>query len=301
MTAARKAKTVGFVGLGAMGAPMVKNILAAGLPVVVYDLDSSKTERLAAFGAEVGACPADVARRAHVLISMVDTTQQALDVIVGRNGFIDGAEAGDVVVSMGTIDPEAVRKMHATLAATGVDIIDAPVTGMIAGAESGALKAYVGGALSALETARPALASMTSEIRHIGGLGQGIIIKLVNNMLAQAGRVLVVEAMVLGAKAGIDPETIIDVVTSTSGNSVVFETSAPRMLSRDFTGIRMDITIKDLELETQLGKSLGVPMFMAAVAQQVYQMGKAAGLGNEDPTAIVKVYEQLTGISLAKV
>jgi 3-hydroxyisobutyrate dehydrogenase len=201
---------------------------------------------------------------------------------------------------MGTIDPKAVQQMHGALAATGVEIIDAPVTGMIAGAERGTLKAYVGGAASALETARPALAPMTSEIRHIGALGQGIIVKLVNNMLAQAGRILVVEAMVLGAKAGIDPQTIIDVVTSTSGNSVVFETSAPRMLSRDFTGIRMDITIKDLELETQVAKSLGVPMFMAAVAQQVYQMGKAAGLGSEDPTAVVKIYEQLTGISLAR-
>jgi 3-hydroxyisobutyrate dehydrogenase-like beta-hydroxyacid dehydrogenase len=300
MKAATRANTVGFVGLGAMGGPMAKNVLAAGLPMVVYDIDPAKNERFAALGAGVGTGPADVARRAHVLISMVDTTEQALEVIVGPGGFIDGAEAGDVVVCMGTIDPQVVQKMHGALAATGVEIIDAPVTGMIAGAERGTLKAYVGGAASALDTARPALASMASEIRHIGALGHGIVIKLVNNMLAQAGRILVVEAMVLGAKAGIDPQTIIDVVTSTSGNSVVFETSAPRMLSRDFTGIRMDITIKDLELETQLAKSLGVPVFMAAVAQQVYQMGKAAGLGSEDPTAIVKVYEQLTGISLAR-
>jgi 3-hydroxyisobutyrate dehydrogenase len=300
MNSATRAKTVGFVGLGAMGGPMAKNLLAAGLPMVVYDIDPAKNERFADLGAGVGTGPADVARRAHVLISMVDTTEQALEVIVGPGGFIDGAKAGDVVVSMGTIDPKAVQQMHGALAATGVEIIDAPVTGMIAGAERGTLKAYVGGAASALETARPALAPMTSEIRHIGALGQGIIVKLVNNMLAQAGRILVVEAMVLGAKAGIDPQTIIDVVTSTSGNSVVFETSAPRMLSRDFTGIRMDITIKDLELETQVAKSLGVPMFMAAVAQQVYQMGKAAGLGSEDPTAVVKIYEQLTGISLAR-
>jgi 3-hydroxyisobutyrate dehydrogenase len=171
---------------------------------------------------------------------------------------------------------------------------------MIHGAQEGKLKAYVGGDPSALEKARPALESMTSEIRHIGSVGQGIIVKLVNNMLAQAGRILVVEAMVLGAKAGIDPQTIIDVVSSTTGNSVVFQHAAPRMISRDFTGIRMDITIKDLELETQVAKSLGVPMFMANVAQQVYQMAKAAGLGDQDPSAVVKIYEQLVGISLAK-
>jgi 3-hydroxyisobutyrate dehydrogenase len=141
---------------------------------------------------------------------------------------------------------------------------------------------------------------MTSEIRHIGTHGQGIMMKLVNNVLAQAGRVLVVEAMVMGAKAGIDPQVMIDVISKTSGNSAIFQHAAPRLLSRDFTGIRMDITIKDLELETRVAKAMSVPMFMASVAQQVYMMGKAAGLGDEDPAAIVKVYEHLTGISLAR-
>lgn len=296
---ARK-KTIGFVGLGAMGGPMAANVLKAGHPLVVYDINASRNEHFASLGAAVATGPADIARRAHILISMVDTTEQAEEVIVGHDGFIEGAHEGDVVVSMSTIDPKAVQKMHATLALKGIELIDAPVAGMIHGAQRGELKAFVGGAISALNEARPALESMTSEIRHIGGVGQGIIVKLVNNMLAQAGRILVVEAMVMGAKAGIDPQTIIDVVSSTTGNSVVFQHAAPRLISRDFTGIRMDITIKDLELETQVAKSLGVPMFMANVAQQVYLMAKAAGLGAEDPAAVVKIYEHLTGISLAR-
>jgi 3-hydroxyisobutyrate dehydrogenase len=199
---------------------------------------------------------------------------------------------------MSTIDPMAVRNMQETLAEKGIEIIDAPVTGMMHGAQQGTLKAYVGGEVSTLEKARSVLALMTAEIRHIGAIGQGIMMKLVNNMLAQAGRVLVVEAMVMGAKAGLDPQTMIEVISTTTGNSVVFQHAAPRLLSRDFTGIRMDITIKDMELETQVAKALHVPMFMANVAQQVYQMGKAAGLGDEDPSAIVKIYEQLTGVSL---
>ena len=292
--------TVGFVGLGAMGGPMAENLLKKGHKLVGYDIDMRKNARFGDLGAQIATGPAEVARRARIVISMVDTTAQAEQVIIGHGGVIDGAQAGDVVVSMSTIDPQAVQKFAVLLAAKGIEIIDAPVSGMIQGAIDGKLKSYVGGEAAALERARPVLESMTSEIRHIGVLGQGIMMKLVNNMLAQAGRVLVVEAMVMGAKAGLDPKMMIDVIGSTSGNSFIFGQSAPRMLSRDFTGIRMDITIKDLELETQVAKSLLVPVFMATVAQQVYQMGKAAGYGSEDPTAVVKVYEQLTGVSLAR-
>jgi 3-hydroxyisobutyrate dehydrogenase len=293
-------KTVGFVGLGEMGAPMARNLLNAGHPLIVYDIDPGKNAIFESLGARLTTGPADVARNSHVIISMVDTTEQAEEVIVGPGGFIEAALPGDVVVSMSTIDPAAVIRMQQRLAEKKIEIIDSPVTGMIEGAQKGTLKAYIGGETSSLEKCTPALRAMTSEIRHIGTHGQGIMMKLVNNVLAQAGRVLVVEAMVMGAKAGIDPQVMIDVISKTSGNSAIFQHAAPRLLSRDFTGIRMDITIKDLELETRVAKAMSVPMFMASVAQQVYMMGKAAGLGDEDPAAIVKVYEQLTGISLAR-
>jgi 3-hydroxyisobutyrate dehydrogenase-like beta-hydroxyacid dehydrogenase len=293
-------KTVGFVGLGEMGGPMARNLLQAGHPLIVYDIDPAKNAKFASLGARVAPGPSEVARGSHVMISMVDTTAQAEQVIVGPGGFIEAAQPGDVVVSMSTIDPAAVIRMQQRLAVKDIEIIDSPVTGMIEGAHKGTLKAYIGGEASSLEKCRPALSAMTSEVCHIGAHGQGIMMKLVNNVLAQAGRILVVEAMVMGAKAGIDPQVMIDVISKTSGNSAIFQHAAPRLLSRDFTGIRMDITIKDLELETKVAKAMSVPMFMANVAQQVYMMGKAAGLGDEDPAAIVKIYEQLTGISLAR-
>jgi 3-hydroxyisobutyrate dehydrogenase-like beta-hydroxyacid dehydrogenase len=296
-----RGQRIGFVGLGAMGRPMAQNILRAGHRVVVCDIDPAKTAMLKALGAEVAESPAHVARMARIAISMVDTTAQAETVITGPEGFIEGVVAGDVVVSMSTIDPRAVRLMGDKLAGKGVEIIDAPVTGMIDGAERGTLRAYVGGADSALAKARPALQAMTSEIHHIGpDLGLGLTFKLVNNMLAQAGRVLVLEAMVLGVKAGIEPQRMCDLISGSSGDSVIFQHAAPRTISRDFSGIRLDITLKDMELESQLGKSLSVPLFMLNTAYQVNMMGKAAGLGNEDPAAVVKVYEQLTGVSLAR-
>lgn len=301
MSVAERARTIGFIGLGAMGGPMARNLLKAGHSLVVYDVDDAKNSLFAGLGAAVATGPADVADRAATVLSMVDTTAQAESVLVGKGGVIEGARAGDVAFSMSTIDPMALQRMHPLLAARGVELLDAPVSGFIHGAEQGALKAYVGGSAKALENRRWALEPMTSEIRHIGAIGQGVMLKLVNNMLAQAGRILVIEAMVMGAKAGIDPQTIIDVVSKTSGNSAIFQHAAPRLLSRDFTGIRMDITIKDMELETQLAKSLHVPLFMATAAQQVYQMGKAAGLGDQDPSAIVKIYEQITGVSFERV
>lgn len=293
-------ETTGFIGLGAMGQPMALNIVKSGRPLVVYDIDPGRCVPLAELGARIAGSPRDVAAQAATIVSMVDTIAQNEQVLFGPDGVAEGAQVGDIAIIMSTIDPGAAQRFEARLAEQGVGLIDAPVTGLIEGAEKGTLKAYVGGTEETLEKARPTLEPMTSEITHVGAAGRGCILKLVNNMLAQANRILVVEAMVLATKAGIDPELVIETVSKSTGNSVIFQHAAPRLLSRDFTGIRMDITIKDLELQTQIAKSLGVPMFMANVAQQVYMMAKAAGYGSEDPAAVVKIYEQLTGVSLAR-
>ena len=299
MSSASRDNTVGFVGLGDMGAPMAANVLKAGRPLIAYDIAPSKNERIAALGAQIASGPADVARRACTVISMVDTTAQAEEVIVGPGGFIAGAQSGDLVISMSTIDPVALRRMHETLARKGVDLIDAPVSGMDKGAKDGTLKSFVGGDAAAFERALPLLRTMASDITHLGAIGQGCAMKLINNMLAQINRIVIAEALVLGAKAGLDPKKMVELIGKATGNSAAFQIYAPRMLAHDFAGSRMDITFKDMELQTSLGKSLKVPMMMANTAQQVCQMGRAAGFGSEDGSAIVKVYEQLAGVSLA--
>ena len=133
---------------------------------------------------------------------------------------------------------------------------------------------------------------------HVGAIGQGCAMKMINNMLAQINRIVIAEALVLGARAGLDPKQMVELIGKATGNSAAFQIYAPRMLAHNFAGSRMDITFKDMELQTSLGKSLKVPLFMANMAQQVCQMGRAAGFGSEDGSAIVKVYEQLAGISL---
>ncbi|CAN7142176.1 NAD(P)-dependent oxidoreductase [Variovorax sp. LjRoot84] len=296
MSKQAREQTVAFVGLGMMGGPMAENLLKKGHPLVVYDIDKAKVRRFVELGALAARGPADAARQAGIVISMVDTTAQAEEVIAGPDGFIQTAQSGDVVISMGTIDLMALRRLHPKLAAKGVELLDSPVTGMEKGAKEGTLNAYVGGDAAALERVRPVLQSMATKITHFGAIGQGLAMKLINNMLFQVNRVLIIEGLALGAKAGLDPQQMFETISGTTGNSVAFQYSAPRILNREFDGIRMDITFKDVELQTQLAKSLGMPMFMANTALQVYQMARAQGLGDKDGVAVVQMYEQWTGV-----
>jgi len=297
MSVGNRDRTVGFIGLGMMGTHMAANILKAGHPLAVHDVVRGKCEKLAGLGAEIAAGPSDVGRRARIAVLMVDTTAQVEEVLFGMNGVMQTAKAGDRVICMSTIDPEAVRRFSKKLAEKGAGIIDSPVSGMEKGAREGTLRAFVGGEVSDLEACRPVLQAMASQIIHLGPIGQGLTMKLVNNMLVQVGWVAIAEALVLGTKAGLDPKQMVELIGGATGNSVAFQYMAPRWLERDFEGIRLDITYKDMEHQIELAKSLGVPLLLASVAQQVYQMARCAHHGSEDGVAVVKVYEEMAGVT----
>lgn len=288
--------TIGFIGLGMMGIHMATNIVRKGHPLVVFDIVDEKNQELARKGARVGTSPNDVARQAGIVVLMVDTTAQVEEVLFGPDGIMNAAQPGDKVISMSTIDPAAVRGFAERLAEKGVGIMDSPVAGMEKGAREGTLRAYVGGETADLEACRPVLEAMATTIVHIGPVGQGLAMKLVNNMLCQIGWVAAAEALVLGTKAGLNPEKMVELIGNATGNSVAFQYMAPRWLKRDFDGIRLDITYKDMQHQIDLGKSLGVPMPMANLAQQMYEMARCEGHGSEDGVAVVKVYEAMTGL-----
>lgn len=300
MSGTDRGSKVGFVGMGVMGGGMASNLLKNGFTVVGYDAIPKRNDHMATLGAIIADGPEAVARAASKTICMVETTAQAEAVIVGKGGIIDGAEKGDIHLCMSTIDPLAVKRMHGTLAERGIAMIDAPVSGGQPRAESGDLAALIGGDAATVEACRPELKAMTSSIFHMGEIGQGLAMKLVNNMLIQTTSVIAAEAMVMGAKAGLDPQAMIDVITVSTGNSVAFQMRAPRFVSRDFSpGGTIDISYKDQELETAFAKALGAPVLLANVSQQVYEMGKGVGLGKEDGSAVVKLYEQWAGVTLA--
>ena len=291
--------TVGFVGLGAMGGPMALNLVKHGFSLVVHDVDPAKAELWRTRGATVADSAAAVAAAVDRTICMVETTAQAEAVIAGEQGIIRTARPGHVVACMSTIDPFAVRRLAEPLAARRVGLLDAPVSGGTERAASGELSIIVGGAPETVAACQDLFRAMGSHVFHVGGLGQGLAMKLVNNMLVQVNTVAVAEALVLGVKAGLDPQLIYDVVRVSTGTSFAFETRVPRILKRDFSpGGTVDISFKDQELETAFAKSLGVPVLLANVTQQVYQMARAAGLNKEDGSAVVKIYEQLAGVKV---
>jgi len=287
---------VGFIGLGAMGGPMARNLIAAGTPLVVHDIDATKTAKL---NAEVVSSAREVAAKAERTIVIVETTDQAQSVIAGADGIVEGAKPGHIVICMATIDPFAARALAEDLARRGIAMIDAPVSGGTGRAQSGDLSVIVGGDEAIVDKCRDLFDVMGSKTFHVGPLGNGLAMKLVNNMLVQVNTVAVAEAMVLGVKAGLDPKMIYDVVRVSTGASAAWEMRVPRILQGDFVpGGTIDISYKDQELETAFAKRLGVPLLLANVSQQVYQMARAQGLNKQDGAAIVKVFEQMAGVTV---
>jgi len=293
------AGAVGFIGLGNMGGPMALNLVKHGFSLVVHDIDPAKVVPLRERGAKVVDSARDVAAATERTIVIVETTAQVEAVIAGERGIIESAGRGHIVMCMSTIDPFVLRRLAELLATRGVATLDAPVSGGTERAKSGELSIIAGGDTATFEKCRDVFSAMGTRLFHVGALGQGLAMKLVNNMLIQVNRVAVAEALVLGVKAGLDPRTIYDVIRVSTGTSFAFETGVPKILARDFSpGGTVDITYKDQELETAFAKQLGVPLLLANLTQQLYQMARAAGLNKEDGLAVVKVLERLAGVQV---
>lgn len=293
------AGNVGFIGLGAMGGPMALNLAKAGFALVVHDIDATKTGPLKVVGAKVAASAERVAAAVDRTIVIVETTEQVESVLIGAHGIIRGAKPGHIVLCMSTIDPFAARTFADRLMGLGIAMLDAPVSGGTGRAKSGELSVIVGGAAETFAKCRDLFAALGSQSFHVGPLGSGLAMKLVNNMLVQVNTVAVAEAMVLGVKAGLDPRAIYEVVRVSTGASAAWELRVPRILAGDFApGGTIDISYKDQELETAFAKRLGVPLLLASLTQQVYQMARAQGLNKQDGAAIVKVFEQMAGVQV---
>jgi 3-hydroxyisobutyrate dehydrogenase len=291
--------TVGFIGLGNMGGPMAHNLAKAGFDLIVHDINPVRLEPLVAAGASVETSPEAVAAKCHRTICMVETTTQAEAVILGEKGIGQSAKQGDVVLCMSTIDPIAARRISDHLAQRGVAMLDAPVSGGTHGAADGTLSVIVGGPAETFAASEDLFRAMGKNVFHVGDLGHGLAMKLINNMLGQIATVAIAEALVFGKKAGLDPRKIFEVVSVSTGNSVQFQNRVPRMLARNFVpGGTIDISYKDQELETSFAKALGVPLLMANVSQQVYQMARAAGLNKQDGSSIIKVFERMAGVTI---
>ncbi|HKF78853.1 MAG TPA: NAD(P)-dependent oxidoreductase [Candidatus Dormibacteraeota bacterium] len=295
MVAAEPGRTrVGFVGLGLMGLPMARRVLRAGFRLTVHNRTAAKAAPLVAEGAEQAATPAEAAERSDIVITMVTDSPDVEAVVAGEHGLLAGAAPGTTWIDMSTISPEVTRRLGAAAAAGGVECLDAPVSGGPPGAEAGTLSIMAGGRREVLDACRPLLQVMGTTIVHVGDLGAGQVTKACNQMVIAATLAGIAEALVLGARAGVEPALIREALMGGYAGSRLLEVHGERMIKHAFQpGFFVRLHDKDLHIVIDMARSLAVSAPVTAVAAQHFNALVADGDGELDNSAMVKVYERL--------
>jgi L-threonate 2-dehydrogenase len=292
---------IGFIGLGAMGMGMARNLLEKGFAVTGYDVRSEAVERLVEAGGERADSPADAAQGVAALFVMVVNDRQVDEVLFGDGAAASALSRGATVVLSSTVPAAYVRTLGERLDEQGVLLLDAPVSGGAIGAERGQLSIIASGAPAAFEAAGDALDACAKKVYRLGDEpGMGSTVKAVNQLLAGINLVTAAEGMAFGTALGADPKVLFEIIRDAAGGSWMFQDRVPRMLEGDYAPrSAVDIWVKDLGLVLETGKQLRMPLPMAAAAYQVVMMAAARGLGPIDDAGFVKVYEEFTGKKVA--
>ena len=290
----------GFIGLGAMGRPMAKRLAQAGVALTVFDVVPEAVAEMTALGAAAAKSAKEVAEASEVVFSSLPNSAILKAVMLGPDGVMAGIKSGSIVVDFSSVEPQVSRDLAKTFADKGCAALDAPVSGGVAGAEAGTLTIMVGGEAADLEKVRPFIDNIGKKIFHVGSNGAGQAIKLVNNLLLGANMAAAAEALTLGAKLGLAPETMLQIISQSSGGSYALTAKAEKFIFKgDFApGFAVDLQYKDLELAISTAKSLTVPLLMGNQAQQIYETARAKGQGREDISSIIKLNEELAGVKV---
>ena len=285
---------VGFIGLGVMGNHMAANIQKKGYKLTVFDVNKVVLEEFKSRGAETAQSPAEVARNSEVIFTSLPNSDIVKNVIQGEGGVLEGAAQGSIIVDLSSITPKAIQDVYKEALKKQVEVLDAPVSGGSAGALAGTLTIMVGGKKEALDKVRPLLECVGKTIHHVGDVGAGDTLKLVNNLLLRINMAATAEALVLGAKAGLDPEVMFDVISQSSGNSYALKAKYPNFIAKgNFDpGFAIDLQYKDLELAISTAKSLEMPLLLGNVTQQLYEVARSEGLGKKDISSVINLYEK---------
>ncbi len=291
-------KTIGFIGLGIMGMPMAGHLLKAGHKVVGYDLVPAALERAVGMGAVAGRSPKDVASQVEVVITMVPDSPDVEKAYLAEDGILAGAKRGTLLIDMSTISPVVAKKVAAIAAERGCPMLDAPVSGGEVGAKEANLSIMVGGDPQVLEQARPILELM-GKPTFCGASGAGQIVKACNQIQVALNFIGMAEALVLGAKAGVDPEIILKVLSAGYAQTRVMDVRGPRILKGDYApGFRSRFHYKDLNIIRETAKAYGAALPASALAHELFTAMIANGWGDLDHSAVVKVIELLSNCKL---
>ena len=287
---------IGFIGIGLMGQHMARRVLQGGYPLTVWNRTKDKALPLLEAGAAWADSPRAVAEASDIVITMVTDSAASEQVSCGSGGVLEGAHPGLVLIDMSSITPETSRAIAERAAARGVPMLDAPVTGAPRLAADGKLGIMVGGAQASFEHCRPVLQTMGVKIVYAGANGMGSTLKLVNNLILGVTIHASAEALVLAAKAGLDPQTVIEITSVGGARTGAMETRGPRMLKRDFSPhFSVNNMYKDLSNVVRLAEECGVSLPVTGTAREILRAAKSQGKGELDSAVIMTVLETLAG------
>ncbi|MBO54340.1 MAG: 2-hydroxy-3-oxopropionate reductase [Dehalococcoidia bacterium] len=292
---------IGFVGLGIMGRPMVRNLMKAGYSVTVYDIVADAVEELASEGATPATSSDEVASKTDTIITMLPDSADSERAILGEGGVLAGSKKGSIIIDMSSIAPSMSQKIFQECASEGVEMLDAPVSGGEPGAINATLAIMVGGKQEIFDKCYDLLSVMGSNVVLTGDIGAGNITKLANQIIVAANIEALSEAMVLAQKAGVDPERVFNAIRGGLAGSTVMEAKAPMMLDRNFkAGFRIRLHQKDLRNVLQTAQELNVPLPVTALLQQM--LGSLVNDGEQDldHSAILHFLEKLAHVEVKK-
>ena len=287
---------VGFIGVGNMGGPMCRNIIKrSNHQVTVFDLNPAALKACTDVGGTAAKSVAEATKGADLVMTSLPMPKHVEAVALGDNGILANISKGQTFIDLSTNAPSMVKKIGEAFGAKGIPMLDAPVSGGTTGAEAATIEIMVGGDKKVFDDALPVLQSFSANVIHMGALGNGTVAKLVNNMLSFCNMAALCEGMMLGTKYGLDPEKLLHVISTSSGNSNAIRNFTLRAMKNfyDPPSFALDLAYKDLHLALELGDELGVPLQQGASTHNLQRLAKGMGWGPEDSTSVLRVYEMM--------
>ncbi|NWF67725.1 MAG: NAD-binding protein [Chloroflexi bacterium] len=290
---------IGYIGLGIMGGAIVRNLMKAGHELVVHNRSQGAVQQLVSAGAQAASSPREVAQQVDFVFTNLPDTPDVEKVVLGENGIVQGAHADLIYIDNSTIKPETARMLAAKLADVGIAALDAPVSGGDVGARNGTLTIMVGGPQAAFDKAYPLFMAMGKAAVLVGDSGAGQIAKACNQIIVGAQMASMAEALIMAQKAGVDPARVVDAIKGGAAQMWTLDVKPPRLFAGNRQpGFKAHMQQKDLGIILETAKTYGVPLPVTAVIQQLYTALVESGGRDLDNSAVIAVYEKLTGIHL---
>jgi 3-hydroxyisobutyrate dehydrogenase len=300
MSSAPDKPDIAVIGLGSMGYGMALSLKRSGFAVTGCDVSAEAVKRFVGEGGKGAATPAEAAKSADIVVSVVVNAAQTEAILFGKDGVAGTLAKGAVFISSATMDPDVARRLSGELEATGRHYLDAPISGGAQRAAQGELTILASGSDAAFVKARPALDAMAAKLYELGdAAGQGAAFKMINQLLAGVHIAAASEAIAFAAKQGLDIRKVYEVITASAGNSWMFENRMPHVLDGDYTPrSAVDIFVKDLGIIQDMARTAKFPVPVSAAALQMFLMTSAAGMGRDDDASVARMYAQVTGTTL---